>query len=59
MGRGDKGEGRTPLANGGQALEKAQNGNGRLLEKVGMDLRLARRPLGFGATSAWGRRHVG
>ena len=43
----------------GQALEKAQNGNGRLLEKVGMDLGLAPRPLGVGATSAWGRRNVG
>jgi hypothetical protein len=32
----------------GQALEKAQNGNGRLLEKVGMDLGLA--PVGLGST---------
>ena len=42
----------------GQAFEKAQNGNGQLLEKVGMDLGLAPRPLGFGATSVWelGRR---
>jgi hypothetical protein len=43
----------------GQALEKAQNGNGQLLEKVGMDLGLAPRPLGVGATSAWGWRRVG
>ena len=39
-----------PLADSGQALEKAQNGNGQLLEKVGMDLGLAPRPLGVGAT---------
>ena len=45
----------------GQAIEKAQNGNGQLLEKVGMDLGLAPLPLGFAphplgldATSAWG-----
>jgi hypothetical protein len=37
----------------GQALEKAQNGNGRLLEKLGMDLGLAPRPFGFGAMSVW------
>ena len=43
----------------GQALEKAQNGNGQLLEKVGMDLGLAPRPLGFGAISVWGWRYVG
>jgi hypothetical protein len=42
-----------------QVLEKAQNGNGQLLEKVGMDLGLAPLPLGFGATSAWVWRHVG
>jgi hypothetical protein len=41
---------------GGQALEKAQNGNGELLEEVGMDLNLAPLPLGFGATSVWGWR---
>jgi hypothetical protein len=39
-----------------QVLEKAPNGNGRLLEKVGMDLDLAPHPLGFGATLAWGSR---
>jgi hypothetical protein len=39
-----------------QALEKAQNGNGQLLEKVGMDLGLAPRLLGVGATSVWGWR---
>jgi hypothetical protein len=43
---------------GGQALEKAQNGNGQLLEEVGMDLNLAPLPLGFGATSVWGWRGV-
>jgi len=43
----------------GQALEKAQNGNGRLFSKVGMDLGLAPRRLGVGATSAWGSRRVG
>jgi hypothetical protein len=43
----------------GRANEKGQNGNGRLLEKVGMDLGLAPLPLGFGATSIWGRRSVG
>jgi hypothetical protein len=50
-----RGKGRRPGASSqsGQALEKAQNGNGRLLEKVGMDLGLAPRPLGVGATSAW------
>jgi hypothetical protein len=55
------GKGRMPNASceGGQALEKAQNGNGQLLEKVGMDLGLAPRPLGFGAMSVWGWRHVG
>jgi hypothetical protein len=42
-----------------QALEKAQNGNGQLLEKVGMDLGLAPLPLGFGATPAWGSRRAG
>jgi hypothetical protein len=30
-----------------QAVEKAQNGNGQLLAKVGMDLGLAPRRLGF------------
>jgi hypothetical protein len=39
-----------------QALEKAQNGNGQLLEKVGMDLGLAPCPLGFGATPVWDSR---
>jgi hypothetical protein len=43
------------LLQDGQAIEKAQNGNGQLLEKVGMDLGLAPLPLGFGATSVWGR----
>ena len=43
----------------GQAIEKAQNGNGQLLEKVGMDLGLAPLPLGFRAACAWARRHVG
>ena len=42
-----------------KALEKAQNGNGRLLEKVGMDLGLALLPLGFGAMSVWGWRCAG
>jgi hypothetical protein len=53
-------QGRTPDASceSGQAFEKAQNGNGRLLEKVGVDLGLAPRPLGFGAASVWGWRHV-
>jgi hypothetical protein len=46
-------------ATGGQALENAQNGNGQLLEIVGMDLGLAPRPLGFGATSAWVWRRAG
>jgi hypothetical protein len=36
----------------GQALEKAQNGNARLLEKVGKGLGRAPRRLGFGATRA-------
>ena len=52
MGRGDKGSTPGASCESGQALEKAQNGNGQLLEKVGMDLGLAPRPLGFGATSA-------
>jgi hypothetical protein len=39
-----------------QALEKAQNGNGEVLSKVGMDLGLAPRRLGIGATSVWGWR---
>jgi hypothetical protein len=43
----------------GQALEKAQNGDGWLFEKVGMDLGLAPCRLGVGATSAWGWRHLG
>jgi hypothetical protein len=30
-----------------QAVEKAQNGNGQLLPRVGMDLGLAPRGLGF------------
>jgi hypothetical protein len=47
-----------PLCESGQALEKAQNGNGQLLEKVGMDLGLATRWLGFGATSVWAWRRV-
>src|SRR5579863_2801847 len=42
-----------------QAFEKAQNGNGQLLEIVGMDSGLAPHPLGFGATSAWVWRHTG
>jgi hypothetical protein len=48
---------------GGQALEKAQNGNGQLLEEVGMDLKLAPlrlglapRPFGAGAAPVWDRR---
>jgi hypothetical protein len=48
-----------------QALEKAQNGNWQLLEKVGMDLGLAHSrlglaplPLGFGATPAWDSRRA-
>ena len=53
MGRGGKGRRPDASCERGQALEKAQNGNGRLLEKVGMDLGSAPRPLGFGATSAW------
>jgi hypothetical protein len=58
--RGHGAAGRTPGASceSGQVLEKAQNGNGRLLEKVGMDLGLAPRPLGVGATSAWGWRRI-
>jgi hypothetical protein len=44
---------------GVQALEKAQNGNGRLLSNVGMDLGLAPRPLGFGAMSVWDLRRAG
>jgi hypothetical protein len=47
-----------PLAMGGQALEKAQNGNGQLLGEVGMDLNLAPLPLGCGATSVWGWRRA-
>jgi hypothetical protein len=39
-----------PLAMGGQALEKAQNGNGQLLEEVGMDLNLAPHPFGIDGT---------
>jgi|SRR5271163_3031694 len=42
----------------GQALEKAQNGNGLLLEILGMDLGSAPRRLGFGATPAWGIRRA-
>ena len=57
--RAARGERRTPSCGSGQALEKAQNGNGRLLEKVGMDLGLAPRWLGFGAMSAWGSRRAG
>ena len=55
MGSGRKGRMPNASCEGGQALEKAQNGNGQLLEKVGMDLGLAPRRLGFGATSfgAW------
>jgi hypothetical protein len=53
-----RGECRMPLAMGGQALEKAQNGNGQLLEEVGMDLNLAPLPLGCGATSVWGWRRA-
>jgi hypothetical protein len=51
-------KGRMPTASfgSGQVLEKAQNGNGRLLEKVGMDLGLAPCRLGVGAASAWTRR---
>jgi hypothetical protein len=43
----------------GQALEKAQNGKGQLLEKVGMDLGLAPRRLGFGAMPVWVWRRAG
>jgi hypothetical protein len=59
--RGRGGKGRRPGAScdSGQALEEARNGNGQLLEKVGMDLGLAPRPFGFGATSAWGWRRAG
>jgi hypothetical protein len=55
------GKGRMPGAScdSGQALEKAQNGKGQLLEKVGMDLGLAPRRLGFGATPVWGWRRPG
>ena len=59
MGRGGKGRRPDASCESGQALEKAQNGNGQLLEKVGMDLGLAPRPLGFGATSVWGWRCAG
>ena len=45
-------------AGGGSNARPYRNGNGRLLEKVGMDLGLAPRPLGFGATSLWDRRRV-
>jgi hypothetical protein len=41
-----------------RSAEEAQNGNGRLLEKVGMDLGLAPLPLGFGATQVWGWRRA-
>ena len=41
---------------GAQAFEKAQNGNGRLLLRVGMDLGLAPLPLGVGATRSRPRR---
>ena len=44
----------------GQALEKAQNGNGPGdWKKVGMDFGLAPLPLGFGSTvPVWGRAHI-
>ncbi len=42
-----------------QAIEKAQNGNGRLLLRVGLDLRLAPLPLGLGTMSATPRRSYG
>src|SRR5271168_2839256 len=58
MGRGGKGRMPNASCESGQALEKAQNGNGRLLEKVGIDLGLAPRRLGVGATSAWGWRRA-
>jgi hypothetical protein len=52
-GTGRRRQGANASCESGQVLEKAQNGNGRLLEKVGMDLGLAPRPLGVGATSVW------
>jgi hypothetical protein len=54
-------QGPTPDAacESGQALEKAENDNGWLLEKVGIDLGLAPHPFGVGATSAWGWRRAG
>ena len=51
---GGKGANASPES--GQALQKAQNGNAEVLSKVGMDLGLAPRRLGFGATSVWDRR---
>jgi hypothetical protein len=61
FGNGGGGEGPMPNASceSGQALEEAQNGDGWLFEKVGMDFGLAPCRLGVGAMSAWGRRHVG
>jgi len=46
MGRGGKGRMPDASCKSGQALEKAQNGNEQLLEKVGMDLGLAPRAFG-------------
>jgi hypothetical protein len=37
-----------------QRLEKAQKGNGKPLQEVGMGLASAPRPLGVGARSDWG-----
>jgi hypothetical protein len=59
MDRGGKGRMPNASCESGQAFEKAQNGNGQLLEKVGMDLGLAPRRLGFGAMSVWGWRRAG
>jgi hypothetical protein len=52
-------EGAMHLATAAKRLKRLKTAKGQLLEKVGMDLGLAPRPLGVGATSAWGWRHVG
>jgi hypothetical protein len=59
IGRGGKGRMPNASCESRQALKKAQNGNGQLLSKVGMDLGLAPRRLGFGAARVWGWRRAG
>jgi hypothetical protein len=54
-----RGECRMPLARAAKRLKRLKMAMGSYWKKIGMDLGLAPRPLGFGATSVWAWRHAG